>query len=70
MEIHEYGQTYDGRKVTSFTLKNADGVTLELLDYGGKIRRLEVPGRDGKAENVAMSLDFAKAGFGGSLVGR
>ena len=70
MDIREYGKTYDGRKTTSFTLKGADGVVLELLDYGGKIRRLEAPDRNGKAENVAMSLDFAKAGFGGSLVGR
>ena len=70
MDIREYGKTYDGRKTTSFTLKGADGVVLELLDYGGKIRRLEVPDRSGRCENVAMSLDFAKAGFGGSLVGR
>ena len=70
MEIREYGKTYDGRKVTSFTLTGAGGVTLEFLDYGGKIRRLEAPDRNGKAENVAMSLDFAKAGFGGSLIGR
>ena len=70
MEIREYGKTYDGRKTTSFTLKSAGGVVLEFLDYGGKVRRLEAPDRNGKIENVAMSLDFAKPGFGGSLVGR
>jgi len=70
MDIREYGTTYDGRKITSFTLKGADGAVLEFLDYGGKIRRLEVPNYRGRCENVAMSLDFAKPGFGGSLIGR
>ena len=70
MKITNFGVTGDGREVTSFTLKNNNGVVLELLDYGGKIRRLEAPDRSGRAENVAMSLDFAKPGFGGSLIGR
>jgi len=54
----------------SFVLHGGGGAELEVLDYGGKVRRLSVPGRDGVCENVAMSLDFSKPGFGGSLVGR
>lgn len=70
MKIYEYGKTADGRKVTSYVLEGADGAELEVLDYGGKVRRLCVPDRAGSCENVAVSLDFAKPGFGGSLIGR
>ena len=54
----------------SFVLHGSSGAELEVLAYGGKVKRLSVPDRDGRCENVAMSLDFSKPGFGGSLVGR
>lgn len=66
----EFGKTADGRTITSYTLKGVGGAELEVLDYGGKIRRLAVPDRAGVCENVAVSLDFSKPGFGGSLIGR
>jgi len=70
MKVCEFGTTADGRKTTSFTLEGSDGACLEVLDYGGKVVRLCVPDRAGRVENVAMSLDFSKPGFGGSLIGR
>ena len=54
----------------SFVLHGSSGAELEVLAYGGKVKRLSVPDRNGRCENVAMSLDFSKPGFGGSLVGR
>ena len=54
----------------SFVLHGSAGAELEVLAYGGKVRRLSVPDRNGRCENVAMSLDFSKPGFGGSLIGR
>ncbi len=70
MKIAKFGKTYDGRDITSFTLEGSNGSELEVLDYGGKVRRLSVPDAQGRCENVAVSLDFAKPGFGGSLIGR
>ena len=70
MEITEFGKTADGRAIKSFTLHGGNGAELEVLDYGGKVRRISVPDRNGVCENVAMSLDFTKPCFGGSLVGR
>ncbi len=70
MKVSEYGRTHDGRTVTSYTLVGGNGAELEVLDYGGKVRRISVPDRRGVCENVAMSLDFSKPGFGGSLIGR
>ena len=57
-------------KFQSFVLHGSSGAELEVLAYGGKVKRLSVPDRNGQCENVAMSLDFSKPGFGGSLVGR
>ena len=57
-------------ELQSFVLHGSRGAELEVLAYGGKVRRLSVPDRNGRCENVAMSLDFSKPGFGGSLVGR
>jgi len=70
MKALAFGKTADGRTTTSFTLEGADGACLEVLDYGGKVVRLCVPDRAGRVENVAISLDFSKPGFGGSLIGR
>ena len=70
MKISEYGKTADGRRIMSFTLEGSAGAELEVLDYGGKVRRISVPDSKGHCENVAVSLDFAKPGFGGSLIGR
>lgn len=70
MKIANFGQTADGRAIVSYTLEAPEGAQLEVLDYGGKVRRLDVPDRAGRNENVAVSLDFAKPGFGGSLIGR
>ena len=70
MKVAEFGKTSDGRPITSYTLTGGRGAELEVLDYGGKVRRLSVPDRQGICENIAMSLDFSKPGFGGSLIGR
>ena len=70
MKVASFGKTSDGRPITSYTLTGGRGAELEVLDYGGKVRRLSVPDRQGICENIAMSLDFSKPGFGGSLIGR
>lgn len=70
MKTRGFGKTADGRATTSYALEGAGGAFLEVLDYGGKVVRLCVPDRSGRIENVAMSLDFSKPGFGGSLIGR
>ena len=70
MKVAEFGKTSDGRAITSYTLTGGRSAELEVLDYGGKVRRLSVPDRHGTCENIAMSLDFSKPGFGGSLIGR
>jgi aldose 1-epimerase len=45
-----------GRAVELYRLETADAA-VELLTYGGIIRSLEVPDRDGRVANVALGVD-------------
>ncbi|MGL6196443.1 MAG: aldose epimerase family protein, partial [Thermoguttaceae bacterium] len=61
--------------VEMYTLKNANGITVKVLNYGGVIYSFEVPGKDGKMANVSANLenieDYEKyRPFFGALVGR
>ena len=66
-----FGRTKDGRDVTAYTLTGAGGLSLEVLDWGGRVNRLVLP--DGK--DVVIGFD-APAGweqgdpYYGCLIGR
>ncbi len=36
--------TYEGRAVTEYTLTNQQGMELSVINYGGAVTRLLVPG--------------------------
>ncbi len=46
----------DGREASLYTLKNANGMTAEISDFGGAVHRLLVPGRDGKKRDVVLGF--------------
>lgn len=52
-----FGITRDGREVTCFTLRGADGLALEVLDYGAAVRALRVPDRHGRLADVVLGYD-------------
>ena len=56
LERHPFGRTPAGESVELFTLANGTGIVVELLSYGGIVRRVFVPGRDGAAANVVLGL--------------
>lgn len=69
-----YGETKAGEKVSSYTLKNASGFEVVLLDYGAILDKLYVPDTDGKSLDVALGCgnieDYeADANFFGCTVG-
>ena len=69
------GTLDDGTEVQQYTLRNAAGVEVDVMTYGATLRRVAVPDRDGKTENVTLhldSLDDYVAGhpYFGSIVGR
>jgi aldose 1-epimerase len=75
VEEKAWGSTPDGKPVKLFTLRNAKGMTVSVMEYGGVITEIQAPDRNGKTVNVllgAKSFDEYSKGFAGSaaLIGR
>lgn len=51
------GKTSDGVGVDLYTLTNANGLRAKIMTYGATITSVEVPDRNGKIENITLSLD-------------
>jgi len=74
MTATPYGHLDDGTPVHRYRLA-AGGISMDVLDYGGTIARLEVPDADGRARNVVLGhRDLAaylrSTAYFGCLVGR
>src|SRR5437588_9875389 len=52
-----FGTTHRGEAVSVYTLKNAHGIELRVLDYGGIILSLQVPDRSGRPDDVVLGVD-------------
>ncbi|HUD31307.1 MAG TPA: aldose epimerase family protein [Novosphingobium sp.] len=70
-----FGQMPDGTTVEAVTLTNAKGMSVRVMTLGASIQAVMMPGRDGKAVDVAVGYDsldgYAKDGqFFGATVGR
>jgi aldose 1-epimerase len=77
MKIHsrDFGKSKSGQKIQEYTLTNAQGVSLSVLNYGGVITRLMIPDRHGKLANVVLGYeDFESyeenSPYFGALIGR
>lgn len=60
---------------TLYTLSNANGVSVSILDYGGIITRMLTPDRDGKLENIVLGYQnmkdyVANPNYFGAIIGR
>lgn len=65
----------DGRQVHVFTLANAAGMRVRILDLGGIITEIHVPDRDGVFADVALGFDtfdpyLGDSPYFGALIGR
>ena len=70
-----FGTTPDGRNVTLYTMTNASGASVSMIDYGAIVTGIIVPDRDGNLADVALgfdSLDKYIQGHGsmGDTIGR
>lgn len=52
-----FGITADGQAVSRFTLQNAGGITVEVLDYGAIVQALRVPDRKRRMADVVLGYD-------------
>ena len=70
----EWGEV-DGKKVHLYTLKNANGLTLKVTDYGCIVTEFHVPGKDGEMADIVHGFDNLQAyldghPYFGAMVGR
>ncbi|NMA66034.1 MAG: galactose mutarotase [Clostridiaceae bacterium] len=70
-----YGILPDGQEVSLFTLTNNNGLSAEIIDYGGIIVTLNVPDRNGKISDIVLGYDnledYLKQTFYlGAIIGR
>ncbi|MFB1049742.1 aldose epimerase family protein [Paraliobacillus sp. JSM ZJ581] len=75
MHVHEKTLTVSGQNWIEYTLENDQGISINCLNYGGIIKDINVPDRNGKLENVVLSFanneDYLNnPNFFGALVGR
>jgi aldose 1-epimerase len=70
-----FGQTPAGESVTLYTLKNARGMEVHIMNYGGIIQKILTPDRNGKVEDVVLGYETLQeyikdTPYFGAIVGR
>lgn len=75
MEKQIYGTTPEGEEVEQYTLRNEDGMEVQIITYGGRITSLKVPDKNGNYEDVVLGFDSLEHytnenPYFGALIGR
>lgn len=70
-----FGNLKDGREVYSFTLRNKNGMQMQVINYGATIVSLTAPDRHGKLEDIVLGYDSIQGyengdSYFGAIVGR
>lgn len=70
-----FGILDDGREVYSYTLRNANGMKVKIITYGGAITQIKVPDKNGCFTDVIGGYDCLDSyvrgdGYQGALIGR
>lgn len=71
----DFGKTPDGKTVEKYTMKNANGMTLDVITYGGIITSWTAPNKDGQYENIVLGYDnleqyIENNPYFGAIIGR
>jgi aldose 1-epimerase len=75
IERQPFGTLSSGEKVEEFTLSNAHGVHVRIITWGGIIREIMTPDREGKSADIVLGYDSlapyeARHPYFGTLTGR
>jgi aldose 1-epimerase len=70
-----FGKTADGKEVFKYTLTNANGLALSVINYGGIVTNLIVPDKQGAKADIVLGYDSlssyqAFSPYFGAIVGR
>lgn len=65
----------DGKEVFQYTLTNSNGLCIDVINYGGIVRKIITPDRQGKFEDIALGFDTladyqAHSPYFGAIIGR
>ncbi len=70
----DFGNAADGSAVKLVTLRNAKGMSAQIITYGAIIKELQVPDRDGNFGNVVLTTDtmekFERFNGPAAIIGR
>lgn len=75
VQKHIFGKTSDGKDVYSYVLKNNNGISIRLLDYGCIIQSIHIPDKNGMLTDIVLGYsdvaDYENSKtFFGAFVGR
>ncbi|MCH5353093.1 MAG: galactose mutarotase [Acutalibacter sp.] len=74
VQSESFGRLPDGREAALFTLKNGNGLTLKVINYGCRIVSLLVPDKNGAFGDVVLGHrtleEYFGANYQGTFVGR
>ena len=70
-----FGALPDGRKADLYILENSTGASVEITNYGGILRAINVPDKNGEIGNVLLGYNDVSGyepccGYIGALIGR
>ena len=71
----DFGKLSSGENVSLYTFKNSIGAEVEIIDFGGAIRAVRVPDKNGVMEDVVLGYDSVdgyenQGKYIGALIGR
>lgn len=75
IEKSTFGTTKNGESVGKYTLKNQNGIEVDIITYGGIITSLKVPNKDNISEDIVLGFDslaqYTKSSpYFGAIIGR
>jgi aldose 1-epimerase len=75
IEKEKFGNTTDGQNVDLYTLRNDNGITVKITNFGGIIKSLYVPDRNADIADIVLGFDNLAGYLGehpyfGAIVGR
>ena len=75
INVKPFGETSEGQQVRLYTLRNANGLSAEIMTYGAIVVTLKTPDRNGKMGDIVLGYDnlqdyIKNSPYFGAIVGR